>query len=399
MRRIPKKKRIYLSGLLLCITLALSACKGAGTNAGSSAQETQTVTEGSSAGAGEMAKAEKESSLAAQNDSAVQEVTDHSGRKLELPGAISRVYSTSPIGTMLMYTFDDKMVAGVNVNISDGEKAYLTEYYASLPNLGGWYGKGNQGNIEEIIKAAPDVVLSSGTDQGSIDQAEQLQKQLGIPVILVKSDLTDLPETYRFLGKLFNREDRGEELASYTQKALDDAKEITAQIPEDKKIRVYYAEEQDGLHTDPSGSSHSQLIDLCGGINVADCEITPGYGRTAVSIEQVMKWNPELIICSVDNGFADSSSYNTIMNDGKWSTIPAVKNGLVFETPMQPQNWFDRPPSVNTIIGIKWVHSILYPEYVDFDIKEETKEFYKLFYHVELSGQDVENITKNALRK
>lgn len=87
------------------------------------------------------------------------------------------------------------------------------------------------------------------------------------------------------------------------------------------------------------------------------------------------------------------------MNDGKWSTIPAVKNGLVFETPMQPQNWFDRPPSVNTIIGIKWVHSILYPEYVDFDIKEETKEFYKLFYHVELSGQDVENITKNALRK
>ncbi|MGL6221415.1 MAG: ABC transporter substrate-binding protein, partial [Lacrimispora sphenoides] len=220
-----------------------------------------------------------------------------------------------------------------------------------------------------------------------------------IPVILVKSDLTDLPETYRFLGKLFNKEERGEELATYTQKTLDHAKEITEKIPADKKIRVYYAEEQDGLHTDPSGSSHSQLIDLCGGINVADCEITPGYGRTAVSIEQVMKWNPELIICSVDNGYADSSSYNTIMNDGKWSTLPAVKNGLVFETPMQPQNWFDRPPSVNTIIGIQWVHSILYPDYVDYDIKEETKEFYKLFYHAELSDNDVEIITKNALRK
>lgn len=394
MRKIPKKKRIYLSGLLLCITLALSACKGTGTAASSSVQETQPVTESSIAKSEE---ANKESSQAA--DSAVREVTDHAGRKLALPAAISSVYSTSPVGTMLMYTFDDKMVAGVNVNISDAEKAYLTEYYTTLPNLGGWYGKGNQGNIEEIIKAAPDVVLSSGTDQGSIDQAEQLQKQLGIPVILVKSDLTDLPETYRFLGRLFGKEDRGEELADYTQKTLDHAEEITAKIPEDKKIHVYYAEEQDGLHTDPSGSSHSRLIDLCGGINVADCEITPGYGRTAVSIEQVMKWNPELIICSVDNGFADSSSYNTITNDGKWSTIPAVKNGLVFETPMQPQNWFDRPPSVNTIIGIKWVHSILYPEYVDYDMKEETKEFYKLFYHVELSDKDVENITKNALRK
>jgi iron complex transport system substrate-binding protein len=393
-----KKKNIYLSGLLLCLTLALSACKGTGTAANSPA-ETQLVTESSSAGTGETAKAEKESSKETQNSPAVQDITDHGGRKLELPAVINRVYSTSPIGTMLMYTFDDKMVAGVNVNISDEEKAYLTEYYTALPNLGGWYGKGNQGNIEEIIKAAPDVVLSSGTDQGSIDQAEQLQKQLGIPVILVKSDLTDLPETYRFLGKLFNKEERGEELATYTQKTLDHAKEITEKIPSDKKIRVYYAEEQDGLHTDPSGSSHSQLIDLCGGINVADCEITPGYGRTAVSIEQVMKWNPELIICSVDNGYADSSSYNTIMKDGKWSTLPAVKNGLVFETPMQPQNWFDRPPSVNTIIGIQWVHSILYPDYVDYDIKEETKEFYKLFYHAELSDNDVEIITKNALRK
>ncbi|MFT4105011.1 MAG: ABC transporter substrate-binding protein [Lacrimispora sp.] len=390
------KTSCYMAGLVLCITVALSACKSTADTTGSQAQETQTTAESTAAQSGQAAE---ESSQASQDGLAVQEVTDHAGRKLELPGEIKSVYSTSPIGTMLMYTFDDRMVAGVNVIISDAEKAYLTDYYVNLPHLGGWYGKGNQGNIEEIIKAAPDVVLSSGTDQGSIDQAEQLQKQLGIPVVLVKSDLQDLPETYRFLGKLFNREDRGEELASYTEATLDRAKEITAKIPEDKKIRVYYAEEQDGLHTDPSGSSHSQLIDLCGGINVADCEITPGYGRTAVTIEQVMQWAPELIICSVDNGFADSSSYTTVTTDSKWSTIPAVKSGLVFETPMQPQNWFDRPPSVNTIIGIKWVHSILYPEYVDYDIKEETKEFYKLFYHVELSDEDVETITKNALRK
>ncbi len=396
MRKKKMKTSCCMAGVLLSITVALSACQPTTDKAGSQAQETQTVTESSAA---QSEQTGAQSSQASQTSSTVQEVTDHAGRKLELPNDIKNVYSTSPIGTMLMYTFDDKMVSGVNVIISDAEKAYLTDYYVNLPHLGGWYGKGNQGNIEEIIKAAPDVVLASGTDQGSIDQAEQLQKQLNIPVVLVKSDLQDLPETYRFLGKLFNREDRGDELASYTEAALDQAKEITAKIPEDKKIRVYYAEEQDGLHTDPSGSSHSQLIDLCGGINVADCEITPGYGRTAVTIEQVMQWAPELIICSVDNGYADSSSYHTVTTDSKWSTIPAVKSGLVFETPMQPQNWFDRPPSVNTIIGIKWVHSILYPEYVNYDIKEETKDFYKLFYHVELSDEDVEIITKNALRK
>ncbi|MGL6220903.1 MAG: hypothetical protein ACRC36_22900, partial [Lacrimispora sphenoides] len=145
MWKSTKKKNIYLSGLLLCLTFALSACKGTGIAANSPA-ETQLVTESSSAGTGETAKAEKESSKETQNSPAVQDITDHGGRKLELPAVINRVYSTSPIGTMLMYTFDDKMVAGVNVNISDEEKAYLTEYYTALPNLGGWYGKGNQGN-------------------------------------------------------------------------------------------------------------------------------------------------------------------------------------------------------------------------------------------------------------
>lgn len=325
-------------------------------------------------------------------------VTDHAGRQVELPAVIDSVYSTSPVGTMLMYTFDDKMVTGLNVILSEEEKTYYTDHYVNLPHLGGWYGQGNQGNIEEIIKAAPDMVLASGTTQSNIDQADQLQKQLGIPVLLVKSDLGDLAATYRFLGELFSRKERGEELAKYTEETLAEAQKIAAGIPEEKKVRVYYAEEKDGLHTDPSGSSHSQLIDLCGGINVADCDITPGYGRTAVTIEQVMTWDPDLIICSIDNGFADSSSYITVTTDAKWNTISAVKNGLVFQTPLHPQNWFDRPPSVNTIIGIKWTLSILYPESIDFDIREEAKEFYKLFYHIELTDKDVDFITDKALR-
>jgi iron complex transport system substrate-binding protein len=298
-----------------------------------------------------------------------------------------------------MYTFDDKMVAGLNVVLTDEEKAYLTDYYVNLPHLGGWYGQGNQGNIEEIIKNAPDMVLSTGLSQSYIDQANDLQAQMGIPVVIVKDGLDDLAGTYRFLGKLFGREDRGEELAKYTENTITQAKTIAAKIPENKRVRVYYAEEQDGLHTDPAGSTHSQLIELCGGINVAVCDLTPGYGRTAVSIEQVLQWDPELIICCSDNGYADSSSYNTVTTDSKWSSIQAVKNGQVYQTPIQPQNWFDRPPSVNTIIGIKWTLYLLYPDSIDFNIRQEVKDFYELFYHVKLTDKDVDKITDKALRK
>ncbi|MDR3161279.1 MAG: ABC transporter substrate-binding protein [Spirochaetaceae bacterium] len=326
-------------------------------------------------------------------------ITDMAGRNVTLPSKIRSVYSSNPVGTMLMYTFDDTLVAGTNWELAPSQTKYATEYYRNLPNLGGWYGRGNQGNIEEIIKAAPDFVLSTGVDRASIDSAEQLQRQLGIPVVLAESeDIMGLAETYRFLGKILGNEKRGEELAVYTEAVLKHAADITAKIPERQKIRVYYAEEADGLHTDPSGSWHSRLIDICGGINVAQAQITPGYGRTAVSIEQVILWDPDLIIACIDNG-ADTGSYHTILTDPKWAGIKAVRNKLVFPTPIEPQNWFDRPPSVNTVIGIKWVQALLYPELVDYDIKAETKAFYKMFYHVDINDADVASILKNALRE
>lgn len=320
------------------------------------------------------------------------------GRDIQVPDVVKSVYSTSPVGTNFMYTFDDRMVAGLNVDLSDEEKRFTTEYYQNLPNLGGWYGKGNEGNIEEIIKADPDLVLASGVDRSSIDTADQLQEKLGIPVVLIDTDFDSMAESYRFVGRITGNVERGEKLAAYTEETIQRAREITASIPEDKRVTVYYAEEALGLNTDPSGSPHSRLIDLCGGINVADCEISPGYGRTEVSMEQVIAWDPQFIIACVDNGFADSGSYSAIMNNSQWAVIRAVKDGHVYETPTVPQNWFDRPPSVNTIIGIKWVQNLLYPEYTDYDIKEETKAFYSLFYHYDLSDGEVDSLLARSLR-
>jgi len=348
-------------------------------------------TDGASAGSGgETAAAETPGTVT---------ITDMAGRTVEIPAEIDSVYSSSPVGTNLIYTFRDTLVAGTNYELAPEEMKYTTEYYQNLPNLGGWYGQGNQGNVEEIIKAAPDIVLSTGLDQSSIDSADQLQQQLGIPVVLADSDdMAALADTYRFLGEILGDAERAEELATYVEETLAHAAELSAKVADEDRITVYYAEEQDGLHTDPSGSMHSRLIEVCGGVNVADCEITPGYGRTAVSIEQVIAWDPELIIACIDNGYADSSSYNTILTDAKWAGIQAVKDGLVFQTPTEPQNWFDRPPSVNTLIGVKWVQAIFYPDVIDYDMADETKTFYKLFYQVDLTDDEVSSLLDKALR-
>lgn len=334
----------------------------------------------------------------AQEESTTQKITDMAGREVEINKDVKKVFSSSPIGTMIMYTFDDEKIAGLNYELGDEEEKFTTEYYQSLPNLGGWFGKDKTGNAEELMKIKPDFVIANGIDQMSKDNADKLQKQLSIPVVLIDDDFDKMGEVYRFLGNVLSDVKRGNELAEYTEATIKQAKDITAKIPEDKKVTVYYAEEKLGLNTDPKGSPHSRLIDLTGGINVANVKTSSGYGREAVSIEQVMAWNPDFIISCIDNGYDDSGSYEKILNDSKWSSIKAVKDKNVYQTPTAPFNWFDRPPSVNTLIGIKWTQNLLYPEYASYDIKKETKEFYKLFYHYDLTDEDVNYILEKSLR-
>ena len=40
-----------------------------------------------------------------------------------------------------------------------------------------------------------------------------------------------------------------------------------------------------------------------------------------------------------------------------------------------------RPPSVNRVIGLRWLGHVLYPEAFPGSVRDETRNFYGLFYH------------------
>lgn len=329
----------------------------------------------------------------------VRTVVDMAGRSVSIPTKVEKVYTPSPIGTIVMYTLDEKKLVGLNYKLSDIEKKYTSEYYKKLPVLGGWFGKGNTGNVEEIIKAKPDVIISMGDiNNSSKSQAEDLQKKLGTPVLLVDGKLENMDKAYEFLGDIIGEKERAKELGNYCKKTTDETKAAVANVPQEKRIKVYYAEGTKGLETDPKGSPHTEVLDLVGGINVADVPLKSGYGRSEVSIEQVLSWNPDMIIVGADAGFA-TNSLPSIMKDPAWKNIKAVKEKQVYQIPFAPFSWFDRPPAVNRIIGVKWLANLLYPDYVKIDLKAETKEFYKLFYHRDLTEAEVNELLQNAERR
>ena len=57
------------------------------------------------------------------------------------------------------------------------------------------------------------------------------------------------------------------------------------------------------------------------------------------------------------------------------------------------------PPSVNRIIGLKWLGNLIYPDIFKYDMVKETKEFYSKFYHVNLSTDQVNELLKNSTNK
>ncbi len=324
---------------------------------------------------------------AAGSDATV-EITDMAGRTVTIPAEVNSVYCAVPTGEAMVSTLaPTKLVGWVN-EPTDATLEYLPEELASLPVIGGWMGQSVTANLEDIIALDPDVIVYMATDSslGSDETPDEIQENTGIPVVCVSSALERTPEVYRTLGPWIGEEERGEELASWYEDKLAEMTELIESVPEDELPTVYYAENSDGLATDPTGSTHTEVIDFCRAINVADVEMLSGQGRTEVSIEQVIGWDPEIILCH--SGFLLAED---IYADEQWADIQAVQNERVYTTPAIPFNWFDRPPNVMRVLGIEWFANICYPD-LGIDVEQDVRDFFELFYLVDLTDEQLEDL-------
>ncbi len=216
-------------------------------------------------------------------------------------------------------------------------------------------------------------------------------KILNSPYIyVVDEDITDYVKIFRFLGKALNREERGNKLADYSEKIFQKTIKTVEKTAKNKRPRVYYAEGVDGLSTECDDSIHVQLLKLAGDVNVHRCKTTSHKGFEKVSMERILKYDPQVIIVQ------EQMFYDKIYKSPIWSKIDAVKNKKVYLIPKAPFNWFDRPPSFMRIMSLNWLMNILYPDDYKIDLKSETKEFYKLFMGVDLSQKQLEHILQHA---
>lgn len=373
------KKHRQLLALFICLVMSVSLLTGYSETKAATEEPTQS--------------AEQD---ATQETAETREITDMAGRKVTVPTAenIKSVFSTGPVAAIFLYMVAPDKLLGWNYELNDVEKSIILDKYQDLPN----FGMGDAVNYEAVIAANPTIAINSGKiNDAMVSDCDALSESLGIPVVAVDNELNNSAEAFRFMGELLGVEDHAEELAQYAEQVFTDIN-VLSDIPEEKKVSVYFGNGEDSLETAPRGSQHAQILDVINAVNVADLELGDG-SRVQISAEQLLAWDPDVIVVNGEPKAdkSGSSAAEDILSNPDYASLKAVQDQKVYGTPNAPFSWVDRPAGPNRLIGMRWFSALIYPEYIKCDINEEIHKFFDLFYHVDLSDEQLENVLKGTL--
>ena len=378
---------------ILPAVMALTLAAGSITGCSASSAKTETAKESTQSQAETKTAAQSAQAEEASEAAGEREITDMAGRKVVVPDEVETVFSASTVTAIFMYTLAPDKLLGWNYELNDLEKSVILKEYHDLPN----FGMGDSINYEAVIAAGPTIAVNVGTiNDKMISDCDKLSESLGVPVVAVDGDLAASAEAYRFMGELLGEEEQAEKLASYAEKTFADIEKM--EVPEDKKVRIYYGNGEDSLETAPAGSAHGQIIDMVNAVNVADLEMGEG-SRVQISAEQLLAWDPDVIVVNGEPkaDTSGASAAEAILANPDYASLKAVQNQQVYGTPNAPVSWMDRPMGPNRIVGIRWLSGLIYPEYLNYNVDEEVKEFFDLFYHVQLTDEQLENIYSGAV--
>jgi len=319
------------------------------------------------------------------------EITDMTGRKVLVPKKIKRIFAASFYGYTMLAAIAPDMVVATPLPPRDCDKKFLHPHLHHLPVIE------KITDIDAIKKADPEVVVVwADKEQPFHRKSEDILNSLNIPFVYVivgnLGDVPDYPAAIEFLGRLLGKEEEAARMADYCRKTLGEIESIVARVPDNRKLKVYYAEGDDGLLTEFDDSLHAHLLRLIGDVNMVRGHMTEHAGLEKYSFELIEQGNPDVILTW------SRSLAEKIMVDPAWNRIKAVRDRKIFPIPNVPFNWFDRPPCFMRIIGLKWLASVLYPDYCKFDLIDETVEFFSVFLEQTIDACDAECIIFHKLR-
>lgn len=272
-------------------------------------------------------------------------VTDATGKEVTFPKAPTRIVSTSPAETEILFALDlDQQIVGV----SDYDD--YPEAAKSKPKVGGVV----KPNEEAILSQSPDLVIGGISMEKPV--ADKL-KTLGMPVYVTQpKKLDDIMANILVMGTITNRQVQAEQLVAQMKEDIARVKEAVKNVKPDEKKKVYL--EFSPGWTVGKGEFMDELITLAGATNIAsDTE-----GWNPISEEKIVKDDPDVILYA--KGITDDKTgkqlEDIIKNRSGWDRMKAIRDQQIYG---MDQNILSRPgPRITQ--GLIDVAKAIYPDLV-----------------------------------
>lgn len=309
---------------------------------------------------------------------------DSLGRRIPAPPVIDRI--------ACLYAFSGHVAAMLGraddiVAVSNGLKrdVLLTTMYpairmALVPKFQG------ATNIEELARTKPDIVFVDAQTGRNDAEASKLDV-CGLTWLAIDfHSMEEQQQAIALIGQAIEALGKATAYNNYYRECIARAGEAVAAIPQEKRIRVYHATVEP-TRTSPKNSLPADWIRAAGAVNVAAQEPSRMLeGNHQVGIEQIILWNPEVILANEPGVVA------FIKESPKWSAVAAVAGGRVYQMPIGLSRW-GHPGSLETPLAILWAVKTIYPERSrHIDMQNEIRRFYKTFFNYELSDDMIQHI-------
>lgn len=392
MKRMKKLLCMLLAGAMI---LSTAACGSENPVEDMNVQEEAVTTEEEN---------ENQGTSAAESDEAITEektgthvIVDHLGIEVEVPYEVNRIAvgNILPLPSVLTVFFDSaEKIVGMSPNsMSAAENGLLGELYPEILDVETAFMNGTDINLEELMKLEPDVVIYSASQP---EQGEQL-RNAGFAAVALSVNkweynaIETLNQWIALLSEIFPDNDKTEIVAKKSEEIYNLVQERVAEIPEEERERVYFLFKYTDTSMQTSGSKFFGQFwaDAVGAINVAEAIETDN--QVDANMEQVYAWNPTVIYITNFTSAQPEDLYNNTIGNYDWSAIDAVQNEKVYKMPLGMYRSYT--PGADTPVTLLWFAKTTYPElFEDIDIVQETKDYYKEVFGVELTDEQAASI-------
>jgi len=297
-------------------------------------------------------------------------IVDQAGREVYVPAEAARVVSLWPEATRVLYMLD---VADRIVGLDDSSITcpILTRAFPEIENISN-VGSATKGTVstEKLARLKPDIIFARTDDT---EFADRIQESLGVPVVCVRMHPPPGREIsfdmITIIGKCVGEKERSKEVQEYLEQQLLDITSVASKIADTERPCVYQAFAYDLLRT----ISYFDVIELAAGESVAKTTIEQAW--YTVSLEDVLRWNPDVIIL---HGFGNFMP-EEVFNDTQWQHIKAVHNGDVYRLTLGWAGWDPGGFVINVMQNAKVFH----PNKFNFSVEKEANEIFKKVYGVD----------------